>query len=98
MGLLERRPGAEPREDLACRGEGRCRLRRSAERHEAAPPAEQRLGLLVGDLEVAPAGGGVGEVGRRRCMLPLLSSTSPWTLATTCCSSGSLAGGSSDPT
>ena len=37
--LGERRPGPEPREDLAGRGERRCRLGRSAERHQAAPLA-----------------------------------------------------------
>ena len=62
VSLLERRPGAEPREDLAGRGEGRCRLRRSAERHQAAPLAEQGVPLFVGHAEVAPPGGGGGEV------------------------------------
>ncbi len=67
--LRERRPGAEPREDLAGRGEGRCRLRRSAERHQAAPLAEQGVPLFVGHAEVVPADGGDGEPGRRTRML-----------------------------
>ena len=69
LGLLERRLRPEPREDLARLLEhGRC-LGRSAERHQAAPLAEQRLRLLVGHAEPVPAGGGVGEAGRRRLVL-----------------------------
>ena len=46
---VERGPGAESREDLAGRGERRCRLRHLAERHQASPlaraaPAPPRRG------------------------------------------------------
>ena len=61
VGLRQRRPGAEPREDLADRGQGRCRLGRSAERHQAAPLAQQGVPLFVGHAEVVPTLGGVGE-------------------------------------
>ena len=64
-----RRRAREPREDLAGRGERRCRLRRSPERHQAAPPTKQSVPLFVGHAEVVPAAGGVGEAGRRRFVL-----------------------------
>ena len=66
--LLECRLGSQPGEDLAGRSEGRCRLRCAAERQEAATTAQERVRFLIGHAEAAPARGGGGEVGRRRCV------------------------------
>ena len=63
--LGERRCGAEPREDLAGRGEGRCRFLRSSERHQAAPLTEQGLRLLVGHADPKPEVRGLAVAVRR---------------------------------